>query len=91
MPGVRPLQTLLVYAKIEQFEINGQTTERKTRLWVHEVNGWVDSIPSRCIIASEPNTQYRWEVIFTGGDDESTQNISQVKYITKMRSTYSDF
>lgn len=84
MPGVRPLQTLLVYAKIEQFEINGQTTERKTRLWVHEVNGWVDSIRLPDVsLPQEPNTQYRWEVIFTGGDDESTQNISQVKYITK--------
>lgn len=77
---IRPIGTWYVLSKVEQFYIENELIEKKTRLWSHwNQNGWVEQIAiPKLEWEKKPNEIYRWEVIYLGKHNDSELEVSHI-------------
>lgn len=65
---VQPVATYLLFSDIEELNINGAKSEKRTRLWEVFADGWVSEIRLPNIaFKTQPQHRYRWEVMYLGG------------------------
>lgn len=78
--GIEAIGTWYVLSEVEQFYIENELIEKKTRLWSHwNQNGWVEQLHiPQLEWNKDPNKIYRWEVIYLGKHHDSELEVSHI-------------
>lgn len=78
--SIEPIGTWYVLSKVEQYYIENELIEKKTRLWSHwNQNGWVEQLAlPKLKWSKDPSEIYRWEVIYLGKHNDSELEVSHI-------------
>ncbi|MCH2533024.1 MAG: hypothetical protein MK008_01125 [Bdellovibrionales bacterium] len=78
--GIQEVGTWYVLSEVEQFYIENELIEKKTRLWSHwNQNGWVEQLRiPQLEWNKDPSKIYRWEVIYLGKHNGSELEVSHI-------------